>query len=249
MMRWESIQKSLPDDIALKIASLLQVGDLCALGSCSRFWRELCRSECLWESLTRERWPLLGFSGDCSSSSTSIQSPFQGWRSFYIRNHNEMASRAMEVVKFVEESSLSESLEVGDYLRTITDLHAMQFGFKDVELLLLKPKLNALLNLIGIHYCINCLGVPAEDIVEALEQSKISDRQVCVKWWKLGRWFYGFRMKDEARSRWVALVDMALAKEEEVLAVLHRGAIHEVLRVQISLADPYCPSWISQSYY
>lgn len=39
--------------------------DLCALSSCSRFWRELCGSDILWEPLFRERWPLLDtFDGD-----------------------------------------------------------------------------------------------------------------------------------------------------------------------------------------
>lgn len=71
-----------------------------------------------------------------------------------------MAGRAMEVVKFVEQSSLSETLEVGDYLKAIEDLRTMQVGFKDVELLLFKPKLNSLLNLVGVHYCINWLEVP-----------------------------------------------------------------------------------------
>ena len=42
-----------------------QVTDLCALSSCSRFWRELCGSDILWEPLFKERWPLLStFDGD-----------------------------------------------------------------------------------------------------------------------------------------------------------------------------------------
>lgn len=45
-------------------------------------------------------------------------------------------------------------------------------------------------------------------------------------------------MRDESRSRSVSLADLAMEKEEEVLSVLHRGAIYEVLRVQISIADP-----------
>ncbi|MBA0830923.1 hypothetical protein Goarm_015417 [Gossypium armourianum] len=36
----------------------------------------------------------------------------------------------------------------------------MQFGFRDVQMLLLKQKLNVLLNLIGLHYCLNILQVP-----------------------------------------------------------------------------------------
>lgn len=79
--------------------------------------------------------------------------------------------------------------------------------------------------------------------MEALQNSKISQRQVCVKWWKLGRLFYGFRMRDESHSRSVSLQDLALPQENEVLSVLHRGAIHEVLRVQISVFHPTRTSW------
>lgn len=37
----------------------LKVPDVCSLGSCSRFWRELCESDCVWASLCRDRWPAL----------------------------------------------------------------------------------------------------------------------------------------------------------------------------------------------
>ena len=79
---------SLPEDINFKIASLLQVPilpisyhacytfqfhfhspfyffhvfqvrDLCALGCCSKFWRQLCFSDSIWHSLVTNRWPLL----------------------------------------------------------------------------------------------------------------------------------------------------------------------------------------------
>ena len=73
--------------------------------------------------------------------------------------------------------------------------------------------------------------------MESLQSSKISDRQVCVKWWMLGRWFYGFRMQDESHSRCVSLEDLATSKDDEVLELLDRGAIHQVLRVQISFAN------------
>ncbi|RZS13919.1 hypothetical protein BHM03_00045555 [Ensete ventricosum] len=51
---------------------------------------------------------------------------------------------------------------------------------------------------------------------------------------RLRRWFYGFRLPDEHRSRIVSLTELAMGKEGEVLGVLNRGAIHEVLRVQIT---------------
>lgn len=71
-----------------------------------------------------------------------------------------MASRVMEAVGFVEQSSRCESLEVGDYLKAIEVLDAMKLGFKDVEMLLFNPKLNSLPNLVGVQYCISWLGVP-----------------------------------------------------------------------------------------
>ncbi|KAF7123771.1 hypothetical protein RHSIM_Rhsim12G0090200 [Rhododendron simsii] len=67
----------------------------------------------------------------------------------------------------------------------------------------------------------------AEAIMEALDGGHISEREVCVQWWKLGRWFYGFRLRDESRSHTFSLLDIAMDKEEEVLGVLRRGAIHE----------------------
>lgn len=80
---------------------------------------------------------------------------------------------------------------------------------------------------------------------EALDRSQISERQVCVQWWKLGRWFYGFRLRDEFHSRHVSLRDLA-ASNEEILSVLHRGVIHEVFRVQISAPKPTLTSWSQQ---
>lgn len=40
---------------------------MCSLGSCSRFWRELCGSDCVWECLYRERWPALDLGKDSSA--------------------------------------------------------------------------------------------------------------------------------------------------------------------------------------
>ncbi|KAF6176656.1 hypothetical protein GIB67_034518 [Kingdonia uniflora] len=74
MNPWEWNRDSIPDDIALHIASSLKVSDVCALGSCSRLWRKLCSSDYIWLSLSRNRWPSLDFSKLSSASSTVIQS-------------------------------------------------------------------------------------------------------------------------------------------------------------------------------
>ena len=71
-----------------------------------------------------------------------------------------MADRATDVVRFVESCSSSESLEAGDHLKAIEGLKDMQLGFQDVQVFLFKPKLNVLLNLVGLHYCIHWLKVP-----------------------------------------------------------------------------------------
>ena len=67
---------------------------------------------------------------------------------------------------------------------------------------------------------------------------QVADRRVCVSWFTLGRWFYGFRLPDEHRSLTISLGELAMSKGGEVLGVLNRGAVHEVLRVQIISAKP-----------
>jgi hypothetical protein len=83
----------------------------------------------------------------------------------------------------------------------------------------------------------------ADHVMEALYRGKISDRQICVQWWKFGRWSYGFRLPDESISRRASLSDLSMTKEQEVLDVLYHGAIHEVIRVQISTPKPVSSHW------
>ncbi|KAK7363633.1 hypothetical protein VNO77_05783 [Canavalia gladiata] len=238
------IFSSLPEDVALKIVSLLQVGDLCALGCCSRFWKELCFSDCIWESLVRNRWPLLS---SFHFSSTSTHSPnFKKWKKFYMERHMELGLRARSVEKFLEASSRCESLEVRDYLQAVETLIGTRFGFEDVQRFLFNPQMNVLLNLVGVHYCLTNLGIQGENLVEALRMHDICDRRVCVKWWKVGRWFYGFRMRDESHSRWISLADLATEEDEHILGVLRRGTIHEVFRVQISAIGHTSTPWSCQ---
>ncbi|XP_047311726.1 uncharacterized protein LOC124915112 [Impatiens glandulifera] len=216
---------SLPDDIAHKIVFLLQAPDVSSLGSCSRTFRDLCGLDSVWLGLCRDRWP----------SQEIVQDSLKGWKGSYINKHMEMTEKAKIVVKFVDQCFSNESIEVGYYLAAIENLRMFRFGFKDVEILFFKPDMNVILNLVGLHYCIGWLGVPVEDVIEALRCTKIPDREVCVRWWKLGRWFYGFRMHDESRFRQISLKDLIKGGEDEVMRVLHRGALHEVMRVQISV--------------
>lgn len=247
MKQLQSINISLPYDITFRIASSLSVRDVCALGSCSKFWRELCGSDPIWVSLSKQRWPSLHFSDENFPISDSISQPlFMGWKAFYMNRHQETAGKASSIIKFVEQCSSSVSLEVRDYLKAIEELCSTGLDFKDVELFLFKPELNVFLNLIGLHYCINWLGVPAENVINALEYSKISEKQVSIKWWKLGRWFYGFRLRDESHYRVVSLADLAIHKHE-VLELLYRGAVYEVIRIQISIPYPLSTPWTCQS--
>ncbi|MBA0725213.1 hypothetical protein Golax_021816 [Gossypium laxum] len=143
---------SLPKEISLKIASLLEAPDLSSLACSSRAWLEICASGDLWKPLFKERWPLL-----CGSDEDPN---FKDWRGFYFKQHKEKKLQAESVINLVEKHSLSGSLNAVDYLRALSFLGRMQFSFRDVQMLLLKPKLNVLLNLIGLHYCLNNLQVP-----------------------------------------------------------------------------------------
>lgn len=53
-------------------------------------------------------------------------------------------------------------------------------------------------------------------------------------------------MRDESHSRWVSLADLATEDDEHVLGVLRRGAVHEVLRVQISVVGRPSTPWSCQ---
>ncbi|XP_026662254.1 uncharacterized protein LOC113463024 isoform X2 [Phoenix dactylifera] len=246
--RSELSSNSLPVDVALNVVSYLETADVCSLGSCSRFWRGLCSSDFVWIALYKRRWPALGAGsqpraseggggggggggGECSGDAEALSSP--QWRVLYINKHRQIASAVSTVIKFVQQCSQNESLEVGYYLKAVADLGLLELGFEDVQLFLFARKQNVLLNLIGLHYSIFSLAAPPKDVAESLRRCEVSDRQVCVSWFKVGRWFYGFRLPDEHRSREVSLGELAMANEEEVLAVLNRGAVHEVLRVQI----------------
>ncbi|CAO2821952.1 unnamed protein product [Amaranthus hypochondriacus] len=236
----------LPYDISLRIASFLPVRDVCALGSCSKFWRELCESDQLWVSLTTQRWPSLHLSHNSPIPDYSIAQPSSatgGWKAFYVRRHLEMGSK---VLKFVERCSFSVSLEVQDYRKAIDELCSMQLDFMDVQMFLFKPELNVMLNLVGLHYGINWLGVPLQYILDSLKGSNISERQVSIKWWKVGRWSRGFRLRDEAHHHVVSLADLATEKQD-LLVVLCRGAVYEVIRVQIAVAYPLNVPWTCQN--
>ncbi|KAM1767754.1 hypothetical protein ACFX12_045810 [Malus domestica] len=84
--------------------------------------------------------------------------------SFYIELHNEKAAIAALLVQFMKKCSSSESLEVGEYQKAMRNLNQLQFEYQDVEMFLFKLKLTVLVNLRGLHYCVNWLGVPKPKI-------------------------------------------------------------------------------------
>lgn len=73
--------------------------------------------------------------------------------------------KAATIVDFAKRYWSSESIEARNYLSAIENLCSMQLGFKDVQMFFLKPQLNVLLNLVGLHYCISWLGVPVITLV------------------------------------------------------------------------------------
>lgn len=83
----------------------------------------------------------------------------QKWRKFYFERHVELGLRARTVEMFLKACSPSESLEVGDYLKAVDTLVGLRFGFEDIQRYLFNPKMNVLINLVGLHYCLSSLGI------------------------------------------------------------------------------------------
>lgn len=72
------------------------------------------------------------------------------------------------------------------------------------------------------------------DVVNAaLYSCQVSTREVCVFSFRLGRWFFGFRMPDEHSSRRLSLAELTTSNEEQLRTFLNRGLLHDVLRVHI----------------
>jgi hypothetical protein len=77
----------------------------------------------------------------------------------------------------------------------------------------------------------------SEKVLETLKKCHVANRQVWLNWLKVGQWFRGFRLRDEKNTRKVSLAELTTSKEEPILAMLNRGAVHEVIRIQISSAQ------------
>ncbi|CAI9118719.1 OLC1v1020323C1 [Oldenlandia corymbosa var. corymbosa] len=213
---------SLPNDIVLKIASSLQVADVCKLSSSSRFWREICESDCIWKALYRKRWPEIV--SDHEDSSAHDSQSHQGWRKIYRCKHEEMAIKAASIIKYVEENSRFDTIEINCLEEAIGYLDSEKFGIIDVKLLFLRPEVSVLVNLMGLFYCWLVDGVPLteESLLEALEMAGISERQVWVKWW--------MNNQDEGipRDKLVSLKGLAARyRGGKVVDVFRRGLIGE----------------------
>lgn len=76
-----------------------------------------------------------------------------------MKRHKNIVDQLSALVNNVEQRFLGDSLEAGEYLLALEDLSAMQLGFKDVQMLIFRPKLNVFINLLGLHYCILGLNV------------------------------------------------------------------------------------------
>ncbi|GAB4843563.1 hypothetical protein Ancab_013528 [Ancistrocladus abbreviatus] len=226
----------LPYDIALRIASSLPVRDVCSLGSCSKFWREVCGSDPIWVSLSKQRWPSLHLTEHSQGHGSDLFS--KGWKGFFVERHGLMASIATDVVNFVQLRSSFISLELRDYRNAIEMFITPDFELKDVELFLFKPESNVLINFAGLFYCISYLRVPFDRVMEALESCNISERQVFVRWSKLVGRPHTCILEVESCSCWIALGDLVSGKEEEVLQVLRQEPLFQPLvQVKICAAE------------
>ncbi|KAL3508047.1 hypothetical protein ACH5RR_033429 [Cinchona calisaya] len=230
------VKDSLPKDVALNIVSCLEVTDVCSLGSCSNYWREICESDCIWKSLCEERWPGVVFKENDDDDNQEKPSTFKGWRGLYVKRHNEMAGK----VDNLRKALCCQAMNVNDYLKAIKDLNSMKFGFRDVQILLLQPKIHVLLNLVGLHFCIKRLGVQVDSVNEAISSCKIQDRQVDIHWWMNGGWLHRFRLPDVLYSHCISLKDLTKDEGEEILGMLDQGITRLLVRLQISAAEPKC---------
>uniref|UniRef100_A0A0E0HDK8 F-box domain-containing protein n=1 Tax=Oryza nivara TaxID=4536 RepID=A0A0E0HDK8_ORYNI len=249
----------LPGDIAISVASRLQEADVCALGGCSRSWRRACDADCVWEALFRRRWPLAaaaggggGGEGEGASGVQGLEGKIplaillqdgllvgqKGWKALYINHHRRTAVAISGVAEFVENNLRNGSLEAEYYLKAIANLASMRdIGFIDAQFFLLSRNYSAIMNLIGLHYSISSLNIPPNEVYKALQARKVEERKVCVSLYKLGRWFYGFRLPDESESHEISLSELTMSEGATILAILKRGAVHEVFRLQVSLVD------------
>ncbi|XP_078170520.1 uncharacterized protein LOC144564796 [Carex rostrata] len=229
-------------DVALTIISLLEVRDVCSLGSCCCFWRDLCFSNGVWAHLFRCRWPhadvaSLNHSTFAGTEPTQLHPP-EGWKALYIESHKTVAHETSSIIYEIYQQAPLSSLEVTNYLGAIKKLSALHLEFEDVQLFLFRPELGVLVNLIGLHYSILYLHVPPGEVLEALMKCQVASRQVRLFWLKVGRWIHGFRLRVENYTRKVSLAELTTSKEGPILAMLNRGAVHEVIRIQISSANP-----------
>lgn len=233
--RQNFLQDSLPEDVAFNIISRLEVTDVCSLGSCSKFWREICESDFLWKSLCDERWPgvVLKEEAETHDHDRETISNLKGWRGLYIKKHVEMAGN----VAYLEKGLCCQAMNVNEYLKAIEELKTMQLGFKDVQMLLLQPKTPVLLNLVGLHYCIKTLGVQVGSVLDVMSSCRIQDRQLDIHWWKNGGWLHRFRQPDVLHYRCISLRELTTDEGEEVLGMLEQGITRQLVRLQISAAN------------
>ncbi|XP_039801267.1 uncharacterized protein LOC120665696 isoform X3 [Panicum virgatum] len=165
----------------------------------------------------------------------AVASRLQGRKALYINQHRRMNVAISNVVEFVGSSLNNGWLESECYLKAIADLAlTADIGFLDVQFFLFSRNHSAIINLIGLHFSIASLHVPPIEVSKALQARQVAGRKVCVNLLKLGRWFYGFRLPDEHESHKISLSELTMAEGAEILAILNRGAVHEVFRLQIS---------------
>ncbi|KMZ72160.1 hypothetical protein ZOSMA_16G01290 [Zostera marina] len=227
-----SSSESLPNDVALKIASLLTVTDLCSLGSCCRYFRSICDGDELWINLINQRW--------LSTENLPQQTPNYRYKGVYATRHDEVARRVWSVIQPL--STITETdvkVSAQDYLKIIQDLNSLKLQFQDVLLILFKSSKynnnNVLINLIGLHYSMFHLGISVNDLREALRFTGNLSKIVCISSFTLGRVFFGVRMPDATLSRMLSLEELMSEEQEESRCILNRGTVEQVFRVETTI--------------
>ncbi|CAI9118720.1 OLC1v1020324C1 [Oldenlandia corymbosa var. corymbosa] len=223
---------SLPNDTALKIASSLQVAGVCKLSSSSRFWRVICGSDCIWKALYRKRWPAeIGSDHKDSSvhesqsrqANQQLEPSVEEWRKIYRYKHEEMATKAASIINYVEENVWPpDSIELNFINEAAGYMDWEKFGIIDVELLFLRAGVSVLVNSVGLFYCwlYDVMPETEESLLDALEISGISERQVWAKWWVYNQ------AEGIPREKLVSLKDLAASyRGGKVVDIMRRSVV------------------------
>ena len=89
----------------------------------------------------------------------------------------------------------------------------------------------------------------AMDITNVIQEHNIAWKDVCVRWWSMGGMSTtGFRLKDHLHIENITLVQLMEEKHLGLFAILEKGAVYEIMRVQIS-ANFNSSAWVARTMH